>query len=166
MVSPTQWTWVWAGSRSWWWTGKPGVLQSMGSQRVRHDWVTELNWRNTMYFSYSPWLFALLKVFYFSHLSFFPSIWNLCVPLRDNIFSYFLAIYTYKNHGSNWVLWNSTPKQHLETSLVVQWLRLHTSNAEGMGLIPGQGTKVLQATWYGPKCKTDSLANLFITSFL
>ena len=42
--SPTQWTWVWASSRSWWWTGKPGVLQSMGSQRVRHDWVTELNW--------------------------------------------------------------------------------------------------------------------------
>ena len=44
MASPTQWTWVWAGSGSWWWTGKPGVLQSMGSQRVRHDWVTELNW--------------------------------------------------------------------------------------------------------------------------
>ena len=42
MASPTQWTWVWASSRSWWWTGKPGVLQSMGSQRVRHDWVTEL----------------------------------------------------------------------------------------------------------------------------
>ena len=44
MASLTQWTWVWASSRSWWWTGKPGVLQSMGSQRVRHDWATELNW--------------------------------------------------------------------------------------------------------------------------
>ena len=42
MASPTQWTWVWASSRSWWWTGKPGRLQSMGC-RVRHDWVTELN---------------------------------------------------------------------------------------------------------------------------
>ena len=42
MASPTWWTWVWASSRSWWWTGKPGVLQSMGSQRVRHDWTTEL----------------------------------------------------------------------------------------------------------------------------
>ena len=40
----TQWTWVWVGSRSWWWTGRLGVLQSMGSQRVRHDWATELNW--------------------------------------------------------------------------------------------------------------------------
>ena len=44
MASPTWWTWVWANSGSWWWTGKPGVLQSMGSQRVRHDWVIELNW--------------------------------------------------------------------------------------------------------------------------
>ena len=41
-ASPTQWTWVWANSGSWCWTGKPGVLQSMGSQRVGHSWVTEL----------------------------------------------------------------------------------------------------------------------------
>ena len=44
MASLTRWTWVWVNSGSWWWTGRPGVLQSMGSQRVRHDWVTELNW--------------------------------------------------------------------------------------------------------------------------
>ena len=41
-ASPTWWTWVWVSSGSWWWTGKPAMLQSMGSQRVRHDWVTEL----------------------------------------------------------------------------------------------------------------------------
>ena len=41
MASPTWRTWVWASSEKWWWTGKPGVLQSMGSQRVRHDWATE-----------------------------------------------------------------------------------------------------------------------------
>ena len=40
----TQWTWVWTSSGSWWWTGKPGVLQSMGLQKVGHDWATELNW--------------------------------------------------------------------------------------------------------------------------
>ena len=40
----TRWTRVWASSRSWWWPGKPGVLQSMGLQRVGHDWATELNW--------------------------------------------------------------------------------------------------------------------------
>ena len=44
MVSPMQWTWVWASSRSWWWTGRPGVLQSLGSQRAGHDWATELDW--------------------------------------------------------------------------------------------------------------------------
>ena len=44
MASPTQWTQVWASSGSWWWIGKLGVLQSMGSQRVRHNWVTEFNW--------------------------------------------------------------------------------------------------------------------------
>ena len=41
MASVTQWTWVWASSRSWWWIGEPGMIQSMGSQRVRHGWVTE-----------------------------------------------------------------------------------------------------------------------------
>ena len=39
-----RWTWVWVNSRSWWWTGSPGMLRFMGSQRVRHDWATELNW--------------------------------------------------------------------------------------------------------------------------
>ena len=43
MASPTQWTWVWASSGSWWWTRKPGVLQSMGLQRVGRDSATELN---------------------------------------------------------------------------------------------------------------------------
>ena len=44
MASPTQWTWIWVDSRSWWWTGRPGVLWFMGSQRVGHEWATELNW--------------------------------------------------------------------------------------------------------------------------
>ena len=46
MASLTQWTWVWVNSESWWGTGRPGVLRSMGLQRVRHDWATELNWAN------------------------------------------------------------------------------------------------------------------------
>ena len=40
---------VWVNSGSWWWTGRPGVLQSMGSKRVRHDWVSELNWTDFMW---------------------------------------------------------------------------------------------------------------------
>ena len=42
IASLTGWTWVWASSENWWWTGKPDVLQSMGSERVWHDWATEL----------------------------------------------------------------------------------------------------------------------------
>ena len=44
MASPTQWTWVWVNSGSWWWLGRPGMLQFMRSQRAGHDWATELNW--------------------------------------------------------------------------------------------------------------------------
>ena len=44
MASPTRWTWVWVNSGSWWWTGRPGMLWFMESQRVGHDWVTKLNW--------------------------------------------------------------------------------------------------------------------------
>ena len=67
MASPTQWTWVWVNSRSWWWTGRPGMLQLMGSQRVRHDWATELNcsqgtWVLQLH-SYFSRLFWLLGVF-------------------------------------------------------------------------------------------------------
>ena len=76
MASPTRWTWVWVRSGSWWWTGKPGVLQSMGSQRVRHDWVTELNHSGELVNGYKGllctvsykclWIYHDLKVqFYF-----------------------------------------------------------------------------------------------------
>ena len=44
MGSPIRWMWVWVNSRSWWWTGRPGMLRFMGSQRVGHNWATELNW--------------------------------------------------------------------------------------------------------------------------
>ena len=47
MASPTQWTWVWVNSGSWWWTGRPGMLQSMRLQRVRHIWATELSCTET-----------------------------------------------------------------------------------------------------------------------
>ena len=49
MASPTWWTWVRVNSRSWWWTGRPGVLWFMGLQRVGHDWVTELNWTDLLF---------------------------------------------------------------------------------------------------------------------
>ena len=59
-ASLTRWTWVSASSRIWWWTGKPGILQSMGLQRVRHDWATELNWtkcNDIFVWIYAPFLY-------------------------------------------------------------------------------------------------------------
>ena len=56
MASPTQWTWVWVNSGSWWWTGRPGMLPSMESQRIRHDWVTKLNW--------AEWVAGSFKLFW------------------------------------------------------------------------------------------------------
>ena len=68
MASLTQWTWVWVNSGSWWWTGRPGMLWFMGSQRVGHDWAsnwTELNWNEhslMIYWQNSGLCFSLLPV--------------------------------------------------------------------------------------------------------
>ena len=77
MAPPAQWTWVWASSRSWWWTGKPYMLQFMESRRVRHNWATELNWtelNNEWCWASFPVLTTYLYVFlgeclfrFFSH---------------------------------------------------------------------------------------------------
>jgi len=48
MTSLTRWTWVSVNSGSWWWTGRPGVLRFMRSPSVGHDWVTELNWTDSV----------------------------------------------------------------------------------------------------------------------
>ena len=59
MASLTRWMWVWVTSRSWWWTGRPGVLRFMGSQKVRHDWATAL------IFYYSSWKFSVKETLNF-----------------------------------------------------------------------------------------------------
>ena len=58
MASPTRWTRLWVNSGSWWWTGRPGVLRFMGSQRVGHDWATELNWKTHRK---RPWCWERLR---------------------------------------------------------------------------------------------------------
>ena len=78
MASPNQWTWVWVNSGSWWWTGRPDVLQSSGSQRVGHDWVTELNWTAL---SYSLTAFpALSQIIYV-----FSKLFSLFCTLCDDL---------------------------------------------------------------------------------
>ena len=77
MASPTRWTWVWVNSGSWWWTMKPDVLQFMGSQKVGHDWVTELNWVVIFIQSYSKistFLYSYLPLFWHHILYIFVSL--------------------------------------------------------------------------------------------
>ena len=70
MGSPTRWTWVWVDSGSWWWTGRPGVLQFMGSLRVGHDWATGLNWMVVLFLVFwrpSILFFIVAAPTYISH---------------------------------------------------------------------------------------------------
>ena len=67
MASLTWWMWVWVNSGSWWWTERPGVLRFMGSQRVGHDWATELNWTEVI-------LYVVKKEF---HSTVYKSYWRL-----------------------------------------------------------------------------------------
>ena len=76
MTSLTRWTWVWVNSGSWWWTGRPGALQFMGSQRVGHDWATELNWtestvepKNKPTHCSEPWKMELRDTLCFKKMS-------------------------------------------------------------------------------------------------
>ena len=90
VASPTWWMWVWVNSGSWWWTRRPGVLQFTRSQRVGHDWATELNWTelNWCYCTAvnklkSQWI----KIAYYSFLSHtFPLklAWGVASPLHSS----------------------------------------------------------------------------------
>ena len=101
MASRTRWTWVWVNSGRWWWTGRPGVLRFMGSQRVGHDWATELNW--TELIDIVGLICILITVFYllpffvpiFVFRSFFPPLVILTEHFTWFVFSPFLAYLLY-----------------------------------------------------------------------
>ena len=65
MASPTPCTWVWVSSRSWWWTGRTGVLRFMRSQRVRHNWATELNWTEQIFIL--KIIYIVINIYYILH---------------------------------------------------------------------------------------------------
>ena len=69
MASLTRWMWVWVNSGSWWWTGRPGMLRFMGSQRIGHDWATELNWTELFYSLSMECFFHLLESSLISFIS-------------------------------------------------------------------------------------------------
>ena len=80
MVSPTWWMWVWASSRSWWWTGKLDVLQSTGLQRVGHDWVTEVKWIVGKLFKY--YIAVVLNLL---NVYFILGLWNVFGSVKTSV---------------------------------------------------------------------------------
>ena len=94
MASPTLRTWVWVSSRSWWWTGRPGILQSLGSQRVRNTWVTELKWTEVTIWHAIDYIWWIWKVI--SILESGPE--NKPVKNRDGILSIFVHTVCYHWH--------------------------------------------------------------------
>ena len=80
MASPTQWTWVWINSRNWWWTGRPGMLQFMGSQRVGHDWANELNWTDIYTYTHTHiyvCMYIYIYIPWYGYTTFFLTIHQL-----------------------------------------------------------------------------------------
>ena len=91
-ASLTRWTWVWVNSGSWWWTGRPGMVQFMGSQRVRHDCATELNWTEDTYISLPP---SLLRCYL---------ILNSKPPWELLILPWVSPMYMWGTHGNKFCL--------------------------------------------------------------
>ena len=118
MASPTWWTWVWASSRSWRWTGRPGVLQSTGSQRVRHDWATKLNWIYPKYYH------------------------SICNQYKQSLrcFTVFCTESSKSGLCLDFIKY-AVKKVDSWYYLVVQWLTFYTPSAGGSGLIPDWGTR-------------------------
>ena len=129
MVSLTQWTWIWVNSRSWWWTGKPGMLQSMGSPRVGHDWATKLNLTESVS-QLPPYI---LFVYLLSSLT-IAIIFNIYIGLQTS--SSVLQL------SCSWCKKLKTISRDFPDSPVV---KSPTCNAGDMGSIPSQGTKILHA---------------------
>ena len=133
MASLTQWTWVWASSRQWWRTGKPGVLQSMGSERVRDDWVSEqyilsvqCTWTILFFNSSLSSSFSLLPLRFISW--FYPiHPFSKLLPLEGQVPQPVLCGWEKMTSGPHSVIW-SWKRQHLSN---IQLLRTEVLQALG-----------------------------------
>ena len=99
-ASPTQWTWVWVSSWSWWWTWRPGMLQSMGWQRVGHNWVN----RTELMATHKTWKRARnsVKKVYKKYLPYSRPIFHPCYEIMTCFFSW--SLFTLYNCGNFWTV--------------------------------------------------------------
>ena len=103
MASPTQWTWVWVDSGSWWWTGRPGVLPSMRPQRIRHDWVTELNWTEL------AWNVSLVSLIFWKRYLVFRILLFSSISLHWSLRKAFLSLLILWTSAFKWVYLSFSP---------------------------------------------------------
>jgi len=97
MASPTLWTWVWVNSGSWWWTGRPGVLQFTGLKRVGNNWANELNWTEWSINGIFYWSgYSSLYCWFFIHL--FP--WH-SLTVAKGFHSFILSFFLHKDEDQN-----------------------------------------------------------------
>ena len=104
-ITITRWAWVWVNSGRWWWTGRPGVLQSMGSQRVGHAWATELNWTelNALLEIISPYQSTIVFLFMLSSDAILCHLLNLlqityCTTLHDLVKDVIIVGHSFATH--------------------------------------------------------------------
>ena len=104
MASPTQWTWVWVNSGSCQWTERPGMLQSMGSQRVGYNWATELNWSvfhllsvpdNTSLYEYTTFIYSSVDTWVVSIIGAIMHSAAMNIPLQFSMWTYILILSIY-----------------------------------------------------------------------
>ena len=123
MASRTRWTWVWVNSGSWWWTGRPGMLQFMGSQRVGHNWGNELNWTELM----GP--DAMIFVFWMLHFKSAFSLSSFTLTKRFLVPLCFLPLGWYHLHiwGYWYFSWQSRFQLVIHPAWHFTWSTLHIS---------------------------------------
>ena len=106
MASRTRWTWVWVNSGRWWWTGRPGVLRFMGSQRIGHDWATELNCPTTEHsavWSRQPLNNLFSFIWYILHIGIQ---WMLINLRKASWFSMLPRIFIYSDNIKDFIKFN------------------------------------------------------------
>ena len=123
MASLTQWTWVWVNSGSWWWTGKPGMLQSMGSQKVGHDWATELN--HAIHYIPRDSLFYNWKFVPFDHSHSFCSHLNPSCLWQSPVYFVYVGFFFQIPHISEFIQYLSSSIWFISLN-VMPWRFIHS----------------------------------------
>ena len=107
MASLTRWTWVWVNSESWWWTGRSGVLWFMGSQRVGHNWATELNCIFTECLLYIRYSFK-----HFTWINIFHGLTHLILITASQVHCYYFRFSKWDHRGTD-------VKEHLRVTELI-----------------------------------------------